>query len=175
VTIVPSGVVQVSGGVWTAPVAVREPGANIFLRASDTAGHIANGNTFAVESSADADADDLPDAWETRYFGTTAAQPHADADGDGLDNLEEFRAGTEPTEAASALRILSVQYRGADVVIQFASVGGKAYRLERTTDLSRAEWGTVVENLRGAGAVMEATDRGAAGSRRLFYRLRIVP
>jgi hypothetical protein len=156
-------------------VAVREPGTNIFLRASDTAGHIANGNVFTVESSADADGDGLPDAWEIRYFGTTAAQPHDDPDGDGLDNLEEFRAGTNPTEAASVLHVQSVQVRGADAVIQFASVSGKAYRLERTQDISQPEWTTVVEFIPGTGKVMNITAPGAAGGGGFFFRLRIVP
>src|SRR6185503_1822023 len=113
------------------------------------AGHIANGNVFAVESAADADADGLPDAWEVRYFGTTATQPHDDADGDGLDNLKEFCAGTNPTEAASMLHIQAVQVHGADVVIRFGSVSGKAYRLERARDLSRADWTPVIEYVLG--------------------------
>jgi uncharacterized repeat protein (TIGR01451 family) len=175
VNVVPAGQVQLSGGVWSSPVAVRESGTNIFLRASDTAGHIANGNMFAVEPATDADADGLPDAWEVRYFGTTTVQPHDDADGDGCDNLEEFRAGTNPTDASSVLHIQSVQVRGADVVIQFASVSGKAYRLERAQDLSRTVWTTVIENIPGSGEVMNVTAQGAAGGGSVFFRLRIVP
>jgi uncharacterized repeat protein (TIGR01451 family) len=175
VAIVPSGVVQLNGGVWSAPMTVREPGTSIFLRASDAAGHIANGNLFAVEPSDDADGDGLPDAWEVRYFGSTATQPHADADADGLDNREEFRAGTDPAVAASVLKIQNVQVRGADVVIQFASVSGKAYRLERTQDLTGAGWATVNEFIPGNGEVMEITVQGAAGGASAFFQLKIVP
>jgi len=175
VAIVPTGQVQLSSGLWTGSVAVREPGTNIFLRASDATGHIANGNLFTVESSIDADADGLPDAWEVRYFGSTAPLPRADADGDGLDNLEEFRAGTNPAEAASVLHIQAVQARGADVIIRFASVGGKVYRLERTEDLERSEWMTVIESIPGTGGSMDVTAPGAASRGRVFFRLRIVP
>lgn len=174
VTIIPDGLVELTGGVWTGPVEVLEPGTNVFLRASDTAGHIANGNVFTVESSADADVDGLPDAWELRYFGSTVPSSHADPDGDGLNNLEEFRAGTHPAEAASVLRIQAVQVRGADVIIQFPSVSGKAYRLEQAREFVPPEWTAVAENITGTGGMMDVTAPGAAGGGS-FFRLRIVP
>ena len=148
---------------------------NIFLRASDNAGHIATGNVFAVEPSTDADHDGMPDAWELRYFGSTDARPLDDPDGDGLNNLEEFHAGTDPTDAASVVTIRSIKQRGTDVVIRFASVGGKAYRLERNADLKSTAWVAVTGNLPGTGEVMEVVDSGAAGRSSYFYRLRIAP
>ncbi|PYJ04915.1 MAG: hypothetical protein DME25_09325, partial [Verrucomicrobia bacterium] len=81
VAIIPSGTVQVIHGVWSGPVTVPQPRTNVFLRANDAFGHIASGNGFAVESSVDADGDGMPDAWEIRYFGSTKATAHADADG----------------------------------------------------------------------------------------------
>jgi hypothetical protein len=175
VEMVPSGQVQVRGGVWSGAVAVQEPATDVFLRASDAAGRIANGNLFTVESSADADADGMPDAWEIRYFGTTATLPHADSDGDGLDNLEEFRAGTNPSEPASLLHIQAVRVSGADVVIQFASVAGKAYRLERAQGLAQPEWTAAIGNFPGTGEIMSVTVHGAAGGERVFFRLRLAP
>jgi hypothetical protein len=130
---------------------------------------------FAVETSSDTDQDGMPDAWELRYFGSTNAAPHEDADGDGLDNLEEFRAGTDPTNAASVAVIQSVQRRGADLVIRFTSVAGKAYRLERTMNFAGGTWTAVRANLPGTGEVMEAVDPGAAAGPAYFYRLRIAP
>ena len=49
----------------------------------------------------DADGDGLPDAWEKRYglnVNGDATDATADADGDGFTNLEEFQAGTDPTD-----------------------------------------------------------------------------
>lgn len=40
----------------------------------------------------------LPDRWQQLYFGHTGALPDEDEDGDGLSNLEEFLAGTDPTD-----------------------------------------------------------------------------
>jgi len=175
VAITPEGMVQLNDGVWTGSVSVHQPGTNIFLRANDTSGHIAIGNVFTVEPATDTDRDGLPDAWEVRYFGSTGVGPDDDADGDGVSNVNEYRAGTNPKDAASATLIQSVQVRGADVVILFASVSGKAYRLERTRQFSQPAWSTAMDNLVGTGGVMEVTERGAAGNGGFFYRLKVLP
>ena len=50
----------------------------------------------------DTDGDGLADDWEQQYFGsTTGALPNDDPDGDGFNNLQEFLAGTDPTNATS--------------------------------------------------------------------------
>ena len=48
-------------------------------------------------------ADGITDAWQVQYFGegNALAAPGVDADGDGQNNLTEFRAGYIPTNASS--------------------------------------------------------------------------
>lgn len=49
-------------------------------------------------------SDGLPDAWQIAYFGSANslnAAPGADPDHDGLTNLEEYQAGTNPNQADS--------------------------------------------------------------------------
>lgn len=55
-------------------------------------------------------SDGLPDDWVAQYFGSASfsINPNADADGDGVSNLNEFRLGTNPTNAASVLRFTSI-------------------------------------------------------------------
>jgi hypothetical protein len=45
----------------------------------------------------DTGSDAMPDDWETEYFGDTNQEPESDYDGDGLNNLEEYQLGTDPT------------------------------------------------------------------------------
>jgi hypothetical protein len=159
VTMTPAGAVQVANGVWSGPLQVHQPGTNIFLRASDDNGHIAEGNEFAVESNADTNRNGLPDAWEAIYFGSTGAPgtgPQNDPDGDGLSNLEEFRAGTNPIEAASAVRIAGVQHDGMGVVISLTRLP-ESLSPERCSSW-RGRAGALLRKTSGTGAIIQVRD-----------------
>ncbi|HNT76895.1 MAG TPA: fibronectin type III domain-containing protein [Anaerolineae bacterium] len=54
--------------------------------------------TFTVSSGVDSDGDGMPDDWEAL---NQISLGHLDADRDGLDNLGEYRAGTQPYEKDS--------------------------------------------------------------------------
>jgi hypothetical protein len=57
---------------------------------------------------ADENYDGLPDDWQARYWGANPADwpsGQADSDGDGVSNLMEFLAGTNPRDAQSALKL----------------------------------------------------------------------
>ncbi len=51
----------------------------------------------------DADGNGIPDGWELRYVGTNVLA-NTDSDGDGATDRNEYRSGTNPTNAASVLR-----------------------------------------------------------------------
>jgi hypothetical protein len=52
---------------------------------------------FFNTSKLDSDSNSLPDSWELRYFGTIGVDPHADPNGNGVENITEYREGTDPT------------------------------------------------------------------------------
>ena len=73
------------------------------------------------------------DAWAASYGLTgNAALPGSDPDGDGQNNMAEFMAGTNPTNSASSLRIVSVARQGNDVLVTWTTVGGMSYVVQST-------------------------------------------
>ncbi|HXI85687.1 MAG TPA: PKD domain-containing protein [Verrucomicrobiae bacterium] len=66
--------------------------------------------------------------WQVQYFGSTtnpAATAGADPDGDGQNNLAEFLTGTDPTNSASVFHIIAVTPQGGDILVTWATAGGK--------------------------------------------------
>ena len=70
-------------------------------------------------------ANAIPDEWMAMYFGPQSSWPSttADSDGDGMNNYQEFLAGTNPTNAASVLRM---QISNASQVQQLKASGPTA-------------------------------------------------
>lgn len=57
---------------------------------------------YSLDDDYDMDNDGLPDAWERQYGGCdTCMHPGADPDSDGYTNLEEYQAGSDPTDPTS--------------------------------------------------------------------------
>ena len=61
--------------------------------------------TDAIAPGGDSDADGLPDAWEIQNFGDLSAIAGGNPDNDGMSNLEEYIAGTNPNDSSDNLRI----------------------------------------------------------------------
>jgi hypothetical protein len=115
------------------------------------------------------------ETWRQQYFGTTAntgnAADSADPDGDGLTNAQEFGAGTNPLDVASALRISQVQPSGAHMIVSFPSALGKIYRVDRSDAMSANSWVAVQDNIPGTGGTVQITDTNTAAQARRFYRV----
>jgi predicted CXXCH cytochrome family protein len=120
----------------------------------------------------DTDGDGLPDAWEIANFGTITAQNgKGDADGDGVDNLHENLAGTNPAkadtdgdgiddrtelvmgtnplDAASAPNFSMKIYQAAE--IEFPSKAGKTYQVQTMSELGTSTWTPVGGPITGTG------------------------
>ena len=90
----------------------------------------------------DMDADGLADFWETNYFGNTIdGIATADVDGDGMSNLEEYLAGTDPLDPLSVLKLTLTTTNAA--VLQFVAQTNVSYTLQFRTNLTSALWNNV--------------------------------
>ena len=95
-----------------------------------------------------------------------------DADGDGLSNLQEFQAGTNPLDATSALAITSIAAIGDDIQVNWQSAPGKTNQLQRSsTPDSSGAWNTMLTT---TGTTATATG-AATNSLWQFYRVLLVP
>jgi len=88
---------------------------------------------FAMDAR-DADGDGLPDGWEETYAGgSISLDPDIDNDGDGMDNFQEWIAGTDPTDAASVLVLTGVeQVEGGKLRLTWLSALDRRYHIVTT-------------------------------------------
>ena len=112
-------------------------------------------------------------AWLQHYgLPTDGSADYTDPDGDGMNNWQEWRCGTCPTNALSVLRLLSATRAGTNVMVTWQSVPGASYVLERSTSLSATTPFTPLAiNLPGQPGTTTYTDTNAAGASPLFYRV----
>jgi T5SS/PEP-CTERM-associated repeat protein len=88
--------------------------------------------TAVLDPNRDDDGDGIPNGWEQSHGRDplNAADVNADTDGDGQSDLAEFQAGTDPTNSASAFRIIEIAPDGDDIMLTWATVGGKKYAVQ---------------------------------------------
>lgn len=123
---------------WSTPQVVLQPGVTtVKVTAEDLAGNKESEQIdvhFIVE---DSDGDGLMDEWEETYFGGLQNDGGLDSDQDGHTDLQEYYAGTVPTNSASVLRIPDVTVNGDGLTVKWQSSEGRTYNLLRSSDLTK--------------------------------------
>ena len=126
----------------------------------------------------DLDEDGMLDAWET-MFGLDPSDPFdafLDADGDGLLNMEEFLAQTNPTDAESALKIISfsLSQDGSQVIVGIQAQPGVTYAIESTSSIQSGAWNEAARTTPTTESVVLELTLDINEPIHNFYRLKVV-
>lgn len=118
-------------------------------------------------------ASTLSYAW-LQQFGlpTDGSADNADSDKDGLNNWQEWISGTNPTNAASVLRLLPPVQGSSGVKVSWESVTNHTYFLERSTNLSASPaFRSLATNLVELSGTTTFTDTNVLLASPRFYRV----
>lgn len=141
------------------------------IRASGTQGIVA-----------DSDGDGLPDSWELLYFGDLSQNAGGDPDSDGYSNLQEYLAGTDPTNSASYFHITAIAREDNGIRVTWLMGAGKTNALQVTSGDAGGSYSansftdifTVTNNTIGS-VTNYLHVGGATNIPSQFYRVRLVP
>ena len=112
-------------------------------------------------------------AWLQQYgLHTDGSADFVDSDGDGMNNWQEFVAGTNPTNAASILMLNSPSNSALGWNISWQSVNTRTYYLQRATNLTAPPGlSSIQSNLVGQAGTTSYTDATATNGGPYFYRV----
>lgn len=118
----------------------------------------------SISANADSDNDGLPDEWEFANFGFLSQDANDDFDGDGLSNINEYRAGTDPKDSNSKL-ILTISITGGRMYLQWEANPRGIPLLEHSSNVS-GPWTVIVTNAQPGEVSGNTPQHG-------YYRLKV--
>jgi autotransporter-associated beta strand protein len=161
-----SGWTESSPGVWISPAAPYR-----FTEATGLL-EVVNG---------DLDGDGMADSFEQGIIAANPADgintindvlPQADFDGDGTNNLTEFRLGLDPTNANSRFFITSTDGDLSDgYTVNWQGKAGVTFKVERSSSLASGQWSVIHTVTPGADGPLNFTDPHPVPAPRAFYRI----
>jgi hypothetical protein len=169
-----SGTVTLNSGTLTINALVITNACAHFVQTGGTLGFV----TLNLSPNFDADGDGIPNASDLNPLNPTDAGK--DPDGDGFTNLQEFQAGTDPTNSASFFGITAIVKTNDDIRVTWMTGVGMTNALERSTGTPDGSYSNnfaaifTVTNTTGTST--NYLDTGAATNvPSFYYRVRLVP
>ena len=99
-----------------------------------------------------------------------------DTDNDGMNNWQEWVAGTSPINANSVLRLQPPVFVSSSVTLAWASVTNRTYCVQRATSLiPQPAFSPVQTNIPGLPGTTSFTDTNPPASGPAFYRVGVQP
>jgi hypothetical protein len=106
------------------------------------------------------------------YVSVVIVDQEGDSDGDGMSNAAESLAGTDPNNADSSLKVLSLANDASgQLVLNWASVPGVTYEVMACDSLTSASWIPVSSGITATGEISSwsiSTDHAVA-----FFAIRV--
>jgi hypothetical protein len=181
------------GNIANAPLFVDYAGGNLRLQSnspcinsgyngSAPAGLDLDGNPRIVAGTVDIGAYEFQGpgsvisyAWLQQYgLPTDGSADYSDSDLDRMNNWQEWRVGTDPTNPTSVLKLLAPAgvINGPGVTLTWQSVSGISYFVERSTNLGHPPAFSLLQsNIVGQPGTTTYTDTNAAVPGPFFYRI----
>lgn len=125
-------------------------------------------------ASSDTDLDGIDDDWEIANFGNlTTVNATSDYDGDGFLDINEYLAGTQPTNTGSALTAQGDDsgMSGDAFIVKWSSVSGKSYTLQVCTNLGNG-FSTVQSGI-SATPPQNVSTVNVPSIQRRYYRIKL--
>jgi PKD repeat protein len=157
------------------------PGTNtVTLIVSDASGSSTNTKAgLIVATSVDTVGDGAPDWWRAQYFGGNGTTTNGfssatvDFDNDGVNNLGEYNADTNPTNSASRLAVTSLTIVSNQARLIWTG-GSSAWQfVEYRNSLTDTNgWKAVYTNTPPTAVTNTVFDAGAGSATSRFYRIK---
>jgi hypothetical protein len=177
------------GNITNAPAFLDLAGGNFHLQSNSPC--INSGKNSSVNSSTDPDGNPrikggtvdigayefqnptsiISYAWLQQYgLPIDGTADLADTDHDGMNNWQEWLAGTDPSDASSTLSLLPPFYSPqTGATISWNSVSSRTYFVQRGSDLKL--FATVSPDIPGQPGITSYVDTNAIGNGPFFYRV----
>jgi len=170
----------VNGAAGNLRLQIGSPCINAGINANAPAGADLDGNNRVAGGTVDLGAYEFQGQvtgtitdWLQQYgLPIDGSATFVDSDGDGMNNAQEWVAGTIPTNAASVLRLVSVSNSGSGLTITWQSVNSRTYYLQRCSSFNvQPAFTSIQSNIVGQAGTTSFTDGTATGGGLWFYRV----